>query len=105
MERLFTSENFEAEVLKSEIPVLVDFYADWCGPCKMMGPIVDEVASMFEGKVLVGKLNVDDSSDIAFQYKVMSIPTLIIFKDGAVVRKETGVQTKKTVVTALNEVL
>lgn len=105
MERIFTSENFEAEVLKSKIPVLVDFYADWCVPCKMMGPIVDEVAAEFKDKAVVGKLNVDDNSDIAFRYQVMSIPTLIIFKDGAVVRKESGVQTKKTVIAALNEAL
>lgn len=105
MERKFTSENFEAEVLKSEVPVLVDFYADWCGPCKMMGPIVNELASEFEGKAVIGKLNVDDSSDIALRYGVMSIPTLIIFKDGEMVRKEVGVRPKREVISALNQAL
>lgn len=105
MDKKFTSEDFEAEVLKSEIPVMVDFYADWCGPCKLMGPIVDELASEFEGKVKVGKIDVDESSDIAMKYGVMSIPTLIIFKNGKVVRKEVGIQTKKLLVTDLNQVL
>lgn len=105
MERKFTSENFEAEVLESKVPVLVDFYADWCGPCKMMGPIVSQIASEFEGRAVIGKLNVDENSEIALRYQVMSIPTLIIFKDGQVVRKEMGVQSKKAVETALNQAL
>lgn len=105
MEKKFTSEDFETEVLKSEVPVMVDFYADWCGPCKMMAPIVDELASEFEGKIKVGKINVDECSDIAMKYGVMSIPTLIIFKGGQVVRKEVGIQTKKLLVSDLNQVL
>lgn len=105
MEKIFTSENFETEVLKSDIPVMVDFYADWCGPCKMMAPIVDELAKEYEGRVLVGKINIDESSDIALQYGVMSIPTLIIFNGGQVVRKEVGLQSKKILVTDLNQVL
>ncbi|MEF9940046.1 MAG: thioredoxin [Clostridium sp.] len=105
MGKKFTSENFEAEVLKSEVPVMVDFYADWCGPCKMMGPIVEELATEFEGKVKIGKLNVDESSDIAMNYGVMSIPTLIIFKGGQVIRKEVGMQTKKLLISDLNQVL
>ncbi|MEF9954491.1 MAG: thioredoxin [Clostridium sp.] len=105
MGKKFTSENFEAEVLKSEVPVMVDFYADWCGPCKMMGPIVEELAAEFEGKVKIGKLNVDESSDIAMNYGVMSIPTLIIFKGGQVIRKEVGMQTKKLLISDLNQVL
>lgn len=105
MDKKFTSEDFEAEVLKSEIPVMVDFYADWCGPCKLMAPIVDALASEFEGKVKFGKLDVDECSDIAMEYGVMSIPTLIIFKGGKVVRKEVGIQTKKLLITDLNQVL
>lgn len=105
MEKKFTSEDFETEVLKSEIPVMVDFYADWCGPCKMMAPIVDELASEFEGKIKVGKINVDECSDIAMKYGVMSIPTLILFNGGQVVRKEVGMQTKKLLVSDLNQVL
>jgi len=85
MEYKFTSANFEAEVLKSELPVLVDFFADWCGPCKMMAPIVESLAVSYEGKVKVGKLNIDDEMEIAQRYRVMSIPTFIIFKDGQAV--------------------
>ena len=76
MEYKFTSANFETEVLKSELPVLVDFFADWCGPCKMMAPIVESLAESYEGKVKVGKLNIDDEMEIAQRYRVMSIPTL-----------------------------
>ncbi len=82
MEYKFTVDNFEAEVLQSEIPVLVDFYADWCNPCKMMGPVVAKMAAEFEGKVKVGKCNVDDNMTIAQKYRVSSIPAFIIFKNG-----------------------
>lgn len=84
MEYVFNSSNFEEEVLKSDIPVLVDFYADWCGPCKMMAPIVHQLAEAYAGKVKIGKLNVDESLDIAQKYRVMSIPTFIFFHDGEV---------------------
>ena len=93
MEKKFTSENFEAEVLKSEKPVLVDFYADWCGPCKMMAPAVEELANE-QDDVIVGKLNVDFALELARAYKVMSIPTLILFKNGEAVEKRIGVQSK-----------
>lgn len=105
MERTFTSENFEAEVLKSEIPVLVDFYADWCIPCKMVAPIVEELAAEYEGKVKIGKLNVDDNGELAIKYGVMSIPTIIIFKHGEVFRKEVGKRSKKELISALNQAL
>ena len=90
MEKKFTSENFEAEVLKSEKPVLVDFYADWCGPCKMA---VEALANE-QDEVTVGKLNVDFAPELARAYKVMSIPTLILFKNGEAVEKRIGVQSK-----------
>ena len=93
MERKFTSENFEAEVLKSEKPVLVDFYADWCGPCKMMAPAVEKLANE-QDDVIVGKLNVDFAPELARTYKVFSIPTLILFKNGEAVEKRVGVQSK-----------
>lgn len=93
MERKFTSENFEAEVLKSEKPVLVDFYADWCGPCKMMAPAVEELANE-QDDVIVGKLNVDFAPELARTYKVFSIPTLILFKNGEAVEKRVGVKSK-----------
>lgn len=82
MEYKFTEENFEREVLKSEIPVMVDFYADWCGPCRMMGPVVASMAEKFAGRVKIGKLNVDEESGLAGKYGVASIPTFIFFKDG-----------------------
>ena len=82
MEHKFTTENFESEVLKSEIPVLVDFYADWCGPCKMMAPVVEKLAEEYEGRLKVGKLNIDENMQIAQQYRVTSIPTFIVYKDG-----------------------
>jgi thioredoxin 1 len=80
----FTSDNFETEVLKSEQPVLVDFWAEWCGPCKMIGPLVDSVASETEGSAKVGKVNVDSEQDLARTYGIQSIPTLLFFKDGEV---------------------
>lgn len=82
MEYEFTTENFEAEVLQSELPVLVDFYADWCGPCKMMAPVVEKLAKEYEGRLKVGKLNIDENIQTAQQYRVSSIPTFMIFKEG-----------------------
>lgn len=93
---VFTSDNFESEVLKSDLPVMVDFYADWCGPCKMLGPSVKAMEALFEGKVKIGQLNVDDNSDIAEKYNVMSIPTLIFFRNGQPVDTSVGLITKET---------
>jgi thioredoxin 1 len=90
----FTDDNFEAEVLKSDQPVLVDFWAPWCGPCQMMGPIVDEVAEEMKGKAKVGKLDVDENPKMASEYGIMSIPSLKIFKGGKVVKEFMGVQQK-----------
>ena len=82
MEYKFTADNFETEVLHAAEPVLVDFYADWCGPCKMMGPVVAKLAEDFEGKLKVGKCNVEDNMQLAQQYRVSNIPAFIVFKDG-----------------------
>lgn len=90
MEYKFTTDNFEAEVLKSDIPVLVDFYADWCGPCKMMMPVVEKMAETYEGKVKVGKVNSDEESELAQKYNIMSIPSFLVFKNGEVINSAMG---------------
>ena len=91
MEQVFTEANFNEEVLKSNVPVFVDFWAAWCGPCQMMGPIVDDLARKYEGKnIKIGKLNVDENGDIAAKYNVMSIPSFMMFKNGAVVDQMVG---------------
>ena len=95
MEIKLSSENFEKEVLKSEKPVLVDFYADWCGPCNAMAPVIEELATELDGKAKVGKINVDENSDIAVEYNVMSIPTLIIFKNGKEDKRLVGLRNKE----------
>lgn len=98
----FTDENFNEEVLSSNIPVLVDFYADWCGPCKMLAPVIEALAGELEGKVKIGKLNVDDASETAQKYGIMSIPTLLYFKNGEVVNKTVGVVSKTEIEQILN---
>ncbi len=95
-----TSENFKKEVLESQEPVLVDFYADWCGPCKMLSPVVDEVAQENED-VKVVKINVDEAQDLAMEYKVMSIPTLVVIKNSREVARSVGVVDKSEIVEML----
>jgi thioredoxin 1 len=96
--------NFESEVLKSTLPVLVDFWAPWCGPCQIMGSIIDELAKEVEGKAKVFKVNVDENPDIAEKYSVMSIPSLKIFKNGQVVKEFNGVQSKMILENELEKV-
>jgi thioredoxin 1 len=100
-----TDANFSDTVGKATVPVLVDFWAVWCGPCQMQGPIVDEVAKAMEGKAVVGKLNVDENPQVAQKYGIMSIPTLIIFKGGQPVKQFVGVQTKETLVSEINKLM
>lgn len=102
MDVTFTDSDFEEKVLKSDKPVLVDFWAVWCGPCKMQGPIVEDVAKEIGDKAVVGKLNVDENPQAAQKYGVMSIPTLMVFKDGKVAKQFVGVQNKETLVEAIN---
>ncbi|MFP4429976.1 MAG: thioredoxin [Spirochaetota bacterium] len=89
-----TTENFESEVLKSDVPVIVDFWAEWCMPCKMIAPALEELADQYDGKVKVGKLNVDEQADLAAQYDIISIPTLLLFKDGEVADQHVGAAPK-----------
>ena len=86
----FTDKDFDKDVLNSDLPVLVDFWAEWCGPCRMMSPTVDAVAKDYEGKLKVGKLNVDDNGDTAMRYNVRGIPTLLLFKGGRIVEQRVG---------------
>lgn len=100
-----TDQNFDAEVLTSDVPVLVDFWAVWCGPCQMQGPIVEDVAKEMAGKAKVGKLNVDENPNTAQKYGVMSIPTLMIFKGGTVMKMFIGVQSKETLIGELKKLI
>lgn len=93
---VFTDQNFEKEVIKSDKPVLVDFWAAWCAPCRIVSPVIDELAKEFEGKVKVGKLNVDENPNVATKFGIMSIPTIVIFKKGQVVKTMVGVQGKES---------
>ena len=90
MVEIINDANFEEKVLKSEKPVLVDFYADWCGPCRMMGPLVDQLANTYSGRMKIGKINVDEDGDIAGRYGIKSIPSFLVFKNGQVVDSVTG---------------
>ena len=92
-----TIENFENEVMKSNIPVLIDFWAPWCGPCRMMGPIIEQLAEEYEGKAKVGKVNVDEEGELSQAFGVMSIPTIVLIKDGKVVKQAVGARPKAEV--------
>lgn len=97
-----TTENFEKEVLNSEVPVLVDFFATWCGPCKMMSPVVEEIAKEMEGKAKVYKVDTDEEQNLAIKYGIMSIPTFIVFKNGEPVSKTVGMRDKEELIKLLN---
>jgi thioredoxin 1 len=100
-----TSANFEETVLKSDKPVLVDFWAEWCGPCRMVGPIVDELHTEYDGKAVVGKVNVDDQQEIAAQYGIRNIPTILFFKNGEIVDKNVGVAPKADLAKKINALM
>ena len=104
-EIVITEANFEQEVVKSDIPVLLDFWAPWCGPCKMLLPVVDEIAKEYEGKIKVGKVNTDENMSLSSQFQITSIPCLIIFKGGKPVNKMVGFRPKTAIEQELNNVL
>ncbi len=100
-----TSENFDEKVLRAEGPILVDFYADWCGPCKMLAPVVEVVAEEFSGRITVGKLNIDENAPLADRYGVMSIPTLIVFRGGKEENRLLGLQSKEAIHRVIQTIL
>ena len=99
-----TNENFQ-EVLASELPVVIDFWAEWCGPCRMVSPIIEELAAEYEGKVVIGKCDVDDNDDIVAEYKVRNIPTILFIKNGEVKDKQVGACSKDVLVSKLQALL
>lgn len=104
-EFVITKDNFENEVLKSSTPVLLDFWATWCGPCRMLSPIIEEIANDFDGKVKVGKVNVDEEQELALTFEIASIPTVIVIKDGRVINRAVGFMPKSKIENMLNDVL
>ena len=100
-----TDENFETEVLKSDQPVLVDFWAEWCMPCKMLAPTIDALAEEFEGKAKVGKVNTDNSRETALRYKINAIPTIILFHEGEAAKQFVGLAKKEELASALSELV
>ena len=105
MAKEFTTENFDTEVLESNKPVLVDFWAEWCGPCRMIAPLLDELHDEFKDKAIVGKVNVDSESDISAKYGITSIPTLLFFKNGEIVDKHMGTASKTQLEEKLNSLI
>ena len=97
-----TKENYNEEVINSPVPVLLDFWATWCGPCRMLSPIVDDIANEVEGKAKVCKINVDEQPELAQQFGIMSIPTLVFMKNGEITAKEVGVRSKQVILDKLN---
>ena len=104
-EKVFTDTNFKTEVLEAKQPVLVDFWAEWCGPCRMLAPIVERIAQANQGKLIVGKMNVDENHETPQQYGIQGIPTLLLFKDGNVAQQIVGYQSQENIQNAINEMV
>jgi thioredoxin 1 len=102
--KTFTDQNFQGDVLDSQVPVLVDFWAEWCGPCRSLSPTIDELATQFAGKLTVGKVDTDNNRDVPVKYGISAIPTVLLFKDGKVVKKFVGLQPKADFVAAIESV-
>jgi thioredoxin 1 len=102
---ILTQDNFATEVLKASSPVLVDFWAEWCGPCKMIGPILDEIADEYSGRVKIGKVNIDQEQTLATEYGVRAIPTLLLFQQGQVADQMVGLRSKRDLKTSLDRVV
>ena len=102
---VITDSNFESEVLKSDIPVLLDFWAPWCGPCRMISPFIDALADEYEGRIKVGKIDVDQEGDLAASHNVASIPTLIVYKDGKIANLSAGAQAKQKIEALFSDLL
>ena len=100
-----TNQNFEEEVLKKEGVILVDFFATWCGPCKMLAPVLSQIAEEYKDKIRVGKVNVDENNELAMKYQIASIPTLIFFKNGEIVKTSVGLSTKSELMDIINKLL
>ena len=104
-EAVLTDSNFKSEVLESKIPVLVDFWAEWCGPCRMLAPVVEKIAKDYTGKLKVGKLNIDDNPDVPGQFGVQGIPTLMVFKNGELVKRLVGYQPEERITSEIDSVV
>ena len=104
-ENHFTDQNFQSEVLDSNIPVLVDFWAEWCAPCRMLAPVIDKISKEYSGKIKVGKLNVDDNSQTPQQYGIQGIPTVILFKNGQIAEQLVGFQPEQKIKSAIDALL
>jgi thioredoxin 1 len=101
----FNDSNFEELVMKSDKPVLVDFWAEWCGPCRMVGPIVEELAGDYDGKAVIGKVNVDENQEVASKFGIRNIPTLLVFKNGEIFDKQVGVASKNALAAKLDKAM